>query len=579
MFHFSNAQSHSIHRYWIVLGLSGFIGFIIGIVGNPTWHHAAEGAQALSGVVAYPSPTPFYIYQIKAWTLLHQIPAIFLHFNLLTEIQISYLLSGFAGSLSFMALSLCAFAFTGEIIFAIAIPFLITYTRLISYGPCYPVVLVGITASYGVFGQSWMLLTLSLISLHRYRLGGLLLGLYPAIHPGMAFLTYGIVAIALFLWGKDVWFKMIRSFMAGLMISAISFGVQLWIIQAHQFPEFPRVSSDLFYNYIRNWDSHRMPIPWHDTGIWINLLASVIGFLAIYRHGNEIPKNSKLLLGFSILAGCFGLLAVGLSHVPLGQVPFFLVQLMPGRILNFNILLFFIMVIGLLKTRKGFLTQGLVLIALVYLPVLAKFESEFTDHALHFIGMSLIIILLHQWKVQPHVTKPQWIIHKLFWGIQTLVLCFLMVRLSWKDFQNAPEMQNAFIDWSNDKFLAKVKDGKGLLLLGPDLSAAQLITRRPILIDGGALDIISYFPELAMPAANILNDIYEINLFNPPLLEDPVAVLPQDLNKSLWEQRSLEEWQRLKDKYGFTQILTSRWNLQLPKVAEDENYILNSISS
>lgn len=566
----------SLTPFQRVVFFSATIGFLIGIIGNPTWHHAVEGAQAVSGIVSYPHPTPFYIYQIKAWTLLHQIPAILMHLGL-NEIQLSYLLSGLSAMISFMALSLCAFAFTKEVIFSLAIPFLISYTRLISYGPCYPIILTGITASYGVFGQGWMLLSLALLSLRRYKAAGFLLGIFPAIHAALAVQTYGILFLVILFWDRSLLKSLRIPFCIGAAAAALSFAGNLVFTPQLYLPEFPAVSKQLLCDFIRYWDSHRMPVPWNDSGLWINAFVIAISLTALLKHRSELPEDSWVLLRVSAVAGIMGFVAVVLSKFPLEWTPFWITRLMPSRILNLNILIFFIMTVGILKSRTGILPQTMALFSLIYIPVIAKYESQLTHQAVCFICMVTLIILLNTWK-KDNAPQPakQWL-YRAFRIVQTFVLCFLMLKLSWKDFVYGPEMRAGFIDWSNDAFFEKTKEGKGILLLGPDLSAIQLVTRRPILIDGGALDIISYLPELALPMSQILQDIYGIDLFNPPASTEHVAILPQELNQALWEARSPEEWKELKAKYHFSEILTSRWNLKLPKAAENESFILYQV--
>ena len=70
-----------------------------------------------------------------------------------------------------MGLTLCTYAVTRGIIFSLGLPFFMAYTKILSYGSTYPIILMGVTTSYGTLGQGWMLVTLGLLSCRRYRMG------------------------------------------------------------------------------------------------------------------------------------------------------------------------------------------------------------------------------------------------------------------------------------------------------------------------------------------------------------------------------------------------------------------------
>ena len=61
--------------------ISGFLGFFVGAVLTPTWHHAIESAQVVSGIVTYPRENPFYMYHTKVWTLYIQACSLLLAAN------------------------------------------------------------------------------------------------------------------------------------------------------------------------------------------------------------------------------------------------------------------------------------------------------------------------------------------------------------------------------------------------------------------------------------------------------------------------------------------------------------------
>src|SRR5262245_43735692 len=111
------------HRYrplW-VLTVSGFLGFVIGIRRFPTWQVSVEGGPVVAGIVQYPPDNPNYIYQLKLWTVLHQVCALWLQAGV-SEIALSRLVSGLLGMVSFQALSVLVWAVSGDGLLAIGAP-------------------------------------------------------------------------------------------------------------------------------------------------------------------------------------------------------------------------------------------------------------------------------------------------------------------------------------------------------------------------------------------------------------------------------------------------------------------------
>src|SRR3989337_2496361 len=88
-----------------LLAITGIIGFYFGMFHAGTLQSAIENAQVLAGIVRYPSSNPFYIYQVKLWTIINQALAIFLYFGV-SEYALSFAISGIVGMLVFQALSL-----------------------------------------------------------------------------------------------------------------------------------------------------------------------------------------------------------------------------------------------------------------------------------------------------------------------------------------------------------------------------------------------------------------------------------------------------------------------------------------
>lgn len=66
------------HRVAFVFWASAIFGLGLALL-RPAWQVAVEPGQVLAGIVQYPPDNPFYIYQIKLWTILHQASAVMLY--------------------------------------------------------------------------------------------------------------------------------------------------------------------------------------------------------------------------------------------------------------------------------------------------------------------------------------------------------------------------------------------------------------------------------------------------------------------------------------------------------------------
>ena len=135
-----------------------------------------------------------------------------------------------------------------------------------------------------------------------------------------------------------------------------------------------------------------------------------------------------------------------------------------------------------------------------------------------------------------------------------------------------------FIDRTNNSVLAAAAAGSGLLLTVGDAHLMQLRTRRPMLIDTGALDTIPYTPGSGPVLERILRDIYGIDLFDPPPELRGAGRLLEDVHREHWQRYTSEDWRRIRKDYHVTQVLTpADWQLDLPIIAGDLRFLLHDI--
>ena len=145
----------------IVLIAAGLLGFVIGIL-HATWQVSLESAQVVARTVAYSTPTPFYWYHTKLWTLMVQAPALFLYLGMSARV-LSFIVSGVVGMFSFQALSLIIYAVSGRKLLAILSPSFIYTTEAVSlFSGSYYIHLMATMHTYGMIGLAFAVLVLGL---------------------------------------------------------------------------------------------------------------------------------------------------------------------------------------------------------------------------------------------------------------------------------------------------------------------------------------------------------------------------------------------------------------------------------
>ena len=144
--------------------------------------------------------------------------------------------------------------------------------------------------------------------------------------------------------------------------------------------------------------------------------------------------------------------------------------------------------------------------------------------------------------------------------------------------QHAERSGAHFNDRTNDVFFADIAAGPGVLLVAGDLHLIQLRTRRPILLDTGALDTVMYSLETGAAMQRMLRDIYGLDLFNPPPDAVGAGRIPALSHRETWESYPPEKWRAIRRDFGVTQVLAyADWALQLPVASQSRRLLLYDI--
>jgi hypothetical protein len=145
-------------------------------------------------------------------------------------------------------------------------------------------------------------------------------------------------------------------------------------------------------------------------------------------------------------------------------------------------------------------------------------------------------------------------------------------------YQHAERSGAHFNDRTNDVFFADIAARPGVLLVAGDLHLIQLRTRRPVLLDTGALDTVMYSLETGAAMQRMLRDIYGLDLFNPPPEAVGAGRIPALSHRVTWENYPPEKWQAIRREFGVTQVLAyGDWALQLPIASQSRRLLLYDI--
>lgn len=578
--------------YW-VLGISGLLGFRLGMVGYPTWQVAVEPAQVVAGLVSYPPGNTFYLYQTKLWTILHQINALFLLAGV-SEITLSRAISGLLGMVGLQALAMVTYALGRDAMVAIGVPVFAVFTRATSNGSNYPIDIMGTQHTYGSLGLSMAVLITGLFGSGCYGLGAFLLGLMPAIHPSLGAWLWLVVAIAAAwdwrrLWGST---GSLRSTVVALVPFAAGAAVATASLAYHLLftVDVPAVSAEVtrpyFEAFMAFWDGHRAGVLFQSGAVALNRAALAIGVIWLLAFARDLPHAGLFLLRIVVVSAVLSLLFVAVSWIPNDRLPVTFMVLMPGRLVNLNAMAFVAVLAGLISAYRRSPGGPLLLLAFIAGLLLTGRSMLWLRvdpsgwivgrHPLNplltyeALSVGVLLVALLAWRRAR--TAPGSALNAPLASVTRTVYLAAIALLFWIAVLTMPVKASTgfYRDRFNDPFFAAVAAEKdGLVLTAGSYEFVQLYTRRPVLMTG-PLDILPYVPEAGPEMQRILMDVYGVDLFHPPPEARGLGTLPRAVHRHLWEQNTRARWIEIGRTYHVTQVVVPiDWTLDLPLVMAD----------
>ncbi len=662
---------------------SGILGLAAGMACD--WQLAIESAQVLAGIVEYPPGNPFYLYHVKAWTLLHQVPALFLRAGV-PDSLLSALVGGLVGLLAFQALALVAWIYSRNGWLSVCIPAACYASNACKDASAiYPIRILSDHPwiVYGAIGASLAIVVWCYLAVGMRRAGGLLMGLAPAVHPALGAWCVVVAVAGLFVCRRSdmrcrSWMPW---FIAGLTLSIASLLVH-WLQARH----LPNIDAQTAQSYVRvfaeNWDSHRKPFPMD------HLLVGVAGTLILSLAAlAKVPDvaDSQRLLSVILIGSAIVSLVLCVSTLVQDHLPLWYLMAMPGRYIALAGYAFPALALGILAgPRSSAWTKALlaasachvllrvvtleaetlyvpevprVLVVAVLLCLAGSRESTgatttrqwralFTTAALARLGLvaaaalyldsqpvlsagALLGAVAGPWLARQAESRTTIDFQRAltviggaclaiaaFVGLRSrmplpiacavaglsacCVLCQSPACLWWQYLRRSRRRilatAAAFMvgtavivtallrgqhlaNYNNDPVYAAASKHPGMLLTASRLRAGQLKTRRPVLLEGAALNQLPYVPASGPEMNRILKSVYGDDLFLPrPPGWKTNGGLGVASGRALWERRTVTDWQNIAAEFGVTDVMTyADWKLKLPVVARTTDATLYRI--
>jgi hypothetical protein len=582
-------------RLWPLVLTAGVLGYLTGAWQQATWQDVIEPAQVIAGLVHYPADNPVYLYSTLTWTALHQIVAGLLALGI-SEVDLTVVISGVIGALSFVALGLATRACGAPMLVSATAPLLIYLSGVARLTPGYPVLLLGWPYTYGLIAHGVALAVLALVALRRDRVAAVLLGLFPAVHPGMGGLVTLVLAGTLMLRSPlrvragRVWPWWSAGLVLTLMSAAVHWGV--FVPDTSHLARSPELEQSLRLY----WDGHRQPLAYLTVDVLVALGVPIV--MLLWRRdtpATDTDEPGRMLGLMLLIAVATAVAADVVLRVTSGSFAQMVSMPMPTRLLVLPVLAAPAWFIGI-ATRSATpdhvraILQALLLgLAVLVCPIvgMAEYVDVLNSTWIGWIAttrasvaQAVLTVLLAGLVATFLLPKrlARWLSGAPLTAVQAtfmvalVVLSTLHVVQAWRDHADEPVV---IADRSNNVVLGAAAAGSGLLVTDAELHLMQAATRRPLLIDPGALDGLPYVPIAARATDEILRELYRITIAGPPDGDlGAIGVVPEDADDN-WGNRTPERWRALSDRFGFTDILTTtELTLQLHEVARDNELVL-----
>lgn len=557
----------------VLLLSSGFLGAMVGIM-HAGWQVPVETAQVLTGLVRYDPGSLQYAYHAAVFSVLNYLAAVLL---LITnsEVVASYVILAVLGAIAMQCMAMIIFLITRNVYTGVLGGWLVFEIHFYGSGISYPIILFGSPHAFGRAGHLVALYALLFFAFKRYKAALFLVGLSLAVHVPWGLWLNGCLLLVILWNGRSLRHQLNRAH-ASWYLAGTGFSLVLLAWHKVNYPVAPadatsvHETTELFRNFIAYWDHHRVR-----RGVWLGLTRELfyasITLVWAAIAARRWKHNAGDILFYRTLV-VSTVISVVLVFVPSWfdptAFPQAFVAMMPGRFINFSILIALPLLLGhLLRHAARPISLGFVGVGWLLITSLAARYGHVGSVGRPF-GLLLVVVALSvlqkigKW-TSPVPPGPR--VNQLL-GLATLLLLIIVPAYV---VHRAPYIAQSF------PRLSLPSAGQSAVLTTIDRYLLQVEQRVPVITP--MLDGYPYAGSDALERVDrFMEDLYGLTLKEPPPegVQRNGGVIATADYSALWEARSCAAWEQLAAKYNFALVVVpAPLELKLPggSVGDDWN--------
>lgn len=578
---------------------------------------AIEFAQVQFNQISYPPDAAWGAYLASGWSLINQVIGLLLASGLgisLTTALITGLIFALFAEGFFRLAKVASDSAAIAAVLALAVICLRIGTLAT---PIYPVDIAN-TNTHGLVGIAWSILVIGLLATRALRVGGLCLGLAPALHATNGVWLFGCLGLAaaasFWLYRHDLAGsqalrqaarQVVPWAVLGLAGSGLSFLVFYTLSPRVDLPTEAYLEAPSYLRqYLTVWDplldGHFHPRP-------LGLVVPILGMVAILggltaglarrsAHRGDVVAAGALS-SLVVSAGLSGLLLVAATAMGEGMPTWFW-RGMPGRWFDLTVMSGSVLVLAALlregprSSALGRATVVAIILTAAVDRVLIRLLPMDGDQAAMLGVLLNITVLSVGGAVALAVGRagggrggP---VARLVPGLKLLLGATLVISLGYfaarmvNENRPRPWPQSSsmavYLRPADDRALWKQAAAlPGMLLNGNCIQSLQSYSARPVTMSADfiILNLLPYRPELGPWIARDLRDFFDIDFFAPP---GDVGDCPSASVRTAFEGRTRDAWLELGKRRGVGMVYAPLgWRIDLPEVARTALDVLYAI--
>lgn len=497
--------------------------------------NAIDGGLVLSELVKYPEgDSVMKAYYLNAWTLLHQFTSILLKLNI-SIISVSQIIL-FISSLFFLVgIYLIAKSITSSTFLSFFIALVILFFRK-NFGDLDYPTLIFSEHTNGMMSLATITLIFGLIANGNFFLSGFLSIFLICIHATTGLWISGVLIFS---------FTLIRTFFKNLILDkkciyGMLFGIFPVLLSFAIFFLNTVAINEIGYNsqtynvYMQQWEAHRTNYGNLSLlNIEYIIKSLILFFICIFGTkylSNEITSKTKAML-FTLMVSIILSFLIYFAYKFYNNLfPNFLITVMPTRF-------------ALMHSVIGY-------------PII----------------ISIIFIFLQKQFVKKGI-KPAY---------ATLLIFFILIAYSISHYKNVVLRSNKFLInikqnnelVKNNIFWEEVKKSKinGHIITSANTSNDTLrLGLKPILLNPSIIDFIPYLPYTSEPTKDIIEKVYKVSFFNPPVKN--MAMIPEDIIQKNFEKIMYNEWVEIFSEFNVGALIVPKnWKIDLKMIFSNNHH-------